>query len=82
MIYNEDLTIDLVNVFGKEVLEWSENKIRVELDKKVDSARDSLLLSKEDTDKTLVCTRFLNYAKIKDIDNEFTEKYIEQLETN
>lgn len=75
MIYNEDLTNDLVQLFGEQVLSWSKEKIRNKLEDLTDEKRDSILNSNEVSKDQLK-----TYQYIKDIDDKFTLEYILDLD--
>jgi hypothetical protein len=78
MIYNKDLTDNLVELFGEEIKEWSKAKIRNTIENSVIEAEKLIL----DIEHSVLREGVHQvYIKLKNIDNQFTENYIAELDS-
>lgn len=73
MIYNQDLTDALIDIFGVRVLTWSKNSIRNEIEDLVIQYEKAYLA--DNTNKN-----HRDYNRVKALDDVFTELYIEELD--
>ena len=77
MIYNKKMTDKLIEALGPEVLEMSKNEIRMNLEDAVIFANNLLVDAKTES----IRSQALNlYTQIKEVDNEYTELYIQELD--
>ena len=77
MIYNEELTSKLKEVLGNDVEDWDKSIIRSELENEVATLHNLAMTAKSKEDRSLAFEFFL---EVKDIDNDFTELYINELD--
>lgn len=77
MIYNEDLTKDLIDLFGKEVKEWSKSKVRNQLEAEVERQKEKVLSSVEDE---ILCVSMTSYRTIKDLEDKFMNFHMIELD--
>jgi hypothetical protein len=75
MIYSKELTKDLINIFGTDVLSWSKHTIRLKIEDKVEESKKALLKYSKNN-----IVELLTYQKYLELDNTFTENYIFELE--
>lgn len=78
MIFNTELTLELIELFGAEVLGWSYSKIRSELE---DAVNKALYNIDNTSSKPIKAHMFAIYADLKDLDNRFTEYYTNSLDS-
>lgn len=78
MIYNQELTDNLKEIFGQDVLSWSKSKIRNELENIVNETHNVAMTATTEEDKNKA---FNLYREFKAIDDEFTELYILELDS-
>lgn len=76
MIYNSDISKQLVDIFGIKVMKWSKPAIRNALEDKISKLSNNILLEKN---MEVVKDLKLSYEKIKELDDEFTELYIDEM---
>ena len=79
MIYNTELTKSLVDLFGIDVLEWSKNKIRNSLEDRVHNLSEQILHGDEES---YSIETLKLYKDVKDLDNEFTLLYTNEITIN
>lgn len=77
MIYNEDLTKDLSELFGEGVREWSKAEIRNQLENEVSRCKNKVLSSVEDE---ILCQSMKSYRTIKDLDDKFMNFHMMDLD--
>jgi len=77
MIYSESLTNKLVTLFGKDVVNWTKSKIRNELEGYVSLINERILKLEN---SSLVNDAITLYHEVKNIENEFMERYIKELD--
>jgi len=77
MIYDESLTNKLVTLFGKDVVNWTKSKIRNELEGYVSLINERILKLEN---SSLVNDAITLYHEVKNIENEFMERYIKELD--
>jgi hypothetical protein len=76
MIYTEELTSRLKGLLGNDVEEWDKSVIRAELENEVETLHNLAMMAKT---KEVRDSAFEVFHVVKDIDNEFTELYIQEL---
>jgi len=76
MIYNSDISKRLVDIFGIKVMKWSKPAIRNALEEKIYEISNEILL---EMNMEIVKDLKLSYEKIKELDDEFTELYIDEM---
>ena len=77
IIYNKGLTGKLEALFGETVLSWTNAKIRNELETSVAEVHEVVMGSGT---KKIRDEAFEIFQSIKDIDDEFTDLYINELD--
>lgn len=76
MIYNRDISIGLCELFGIESLKWSKSVIRSSLEDKVHNLSEQLLNAEDESEASEIR---MKYNNVKELDNEFTELYTQEL---
>ena len=76
-IYNKELTSKLESLFTDTVFSWTKNKIRNELENLVSKAHSLAVM---DNNKIVREIAFEMFSNIKEIDDEFTELYTQELD--
>lgn len=76
MIFNSDITNRINEIFGEQSINWSKPIIRNALENKISLLSNKILSSSVGTDGELK----MEYNKIKELDNDFMELYMEELE--
>jgi hypothetical protein len=76
MIYNKELTDELVECFGEEVFNWSKSTIRYNLEMAVEAAK-RLILNCHPSARDAI---HKIYNEIKEVDDQFTELYINEID--
>lgn len=77
MIYNQYITDNLIELFGIQVLTWSKEKIRSDLEDKAISIAEKIVGSDMSPEDYKIENR--NYNRIKSLDDQFTELYTKEL---
>ncbi len=77
MIYNKELTSKLRELLGNDVEEWDRLVVRTELEKEVEILHNLAMTAKT---KEIRDSTFEVFKVVKDIDDEFTELYINELD--
>lgn len=76
MIYNNELTEKLKEFYGNDVLTWPKSNIRWLLEEGVKSAERLIL---DPSYKAILNSTYSIYQEFKEVDNEFTEHYTNEL---
>ena len=77
MIYNEELTSRLKGLLGNDVEEWDKSVIRTELENEVETLHNLAMTAKT---RGIRDSTFEVLNVVKEIDSEFTELYIQELD--
>ena len=77
MIYNKELTSKLRELLGNDVEEWDRSVVRTELEKEVEILHNLAMTAKT---KEIRDSTFEVFKVVKDIDDEFTELYTNELD--
>ena len=77
MRYNKELLEKLLEIFGEEVIGWSKDKIRIALSDAVDKMHYISITLKKAPERR---TAFKTFIELSEVEDEFLELYINELD--